>query len=41
MNKNWNILGIGIFGGQVQRRGTHVNIPKIGSRDGVFSFGGI
>jgi hypothetical protein len=25
-----------IFGGIVRRRGTHVNIPKIGSRVGVF-----
>jgi hypothetical protein len=25
----------------VQRRGVHVNTPKRGSRDGVFSFGGI
>jgi hypothetical protein len=25
-----------IFGGIVRRRGTDVNIPKIGSRDGVF-----
>jgi hypothetical protein len=29
------------FLGRVQRRGTHVNTPKIGSRDGVFCFGGI
>jgi hypothetical protein len=27
--------------GQVQRRGGRVNIPKIGSRDGGFCFGGI
>jgi hypothetical protein len=27
-------LGIGIFEGQVQRRGVHVNTPKIGSRVG-------
>jgi hypothetical protein len=24
-----------------QRRGTHVSVPKIGSRDGLFCFGGI
>jgi hypothetical protein len=41
------LVGVGrdfwawIFGGQVQRRGTHVNTPKIGSRVGVFCFGGI
>jgi hypothetical protein len=34
-------LGIGIFGAQVQRRGTGVNTPKIGSRVGVKCFGGI
>jgi hypothetical protein len=27
--------------GRVQRRGTHVNTPKIGSRVGVYCFGGI
>jgi hypothetical protein len=36
---------IGVFAGflerAVQRRGVHVNIPKIGSRDGVLCFGGI
>jgi hypothetical protein len=26
--------------GQVQRRGTHVNVPEIGSRVGVYCFGG-
>jgi hypothetical protein len=31
----------GFFEGKVRRRGTHVNIPKIGSRVGVFVFGGI
>jgi hypothetical protein len=25
----------------VQRRGAHVNTPKLGSRDGEISFGGI
>jgi hypothetical protein len=39
MNGNWNFLGIGFFGTQVQRRGVHVNIPKIGSRVGAFCFG--
>jgi hypothetical protein len=34
-------LGFGFFEGQVQRRGGRVNIPEIGSRVGVFSFGGI
>jgi hypothetical protein len=34
-------LGIGFFRGQVQRRGTHVSTPKIGSRGDVFCFGGI
>jgi hypothetical protein len=31
----WNFLKA------VQRRGVHVNIPKIGSRAGEFCFGGI
>jgi hypothetical protein len=31
---------IGFFGAG-QRRGTHVSIPKIGSRAGLFYFGGI
>jgi hypothetical protein len=29
------------FGGKVQRRGAHVKPLKIGSRGGVFCFGGI
>jgi hypothetical protein len=29
------------FWRKIQRRGTHVSTPKIGSRDGVFVFGGI
>jgi hypothetical protein len=29
------------FGGEVQRRGVHVNTPKIGSRVGQMCFGGI
>jgi hypothetical protein len=37
----WKVLGVGIFGGQVQRRGTHVKTPEKGSRDGELSFGGI
>jgi hypothetical protein len=41
MDNSWKIFGIGIFWGQVQRRGTHVNTPKIGSRDGEKCFGGI
>jgi hypothetical protein len=36
-----NILGIEFLEGVVQRRGTHVKIPEIGSRVGVFMFGGI
>jgi hypothetical protein len=32
---DWNFLGVG------QRRGTHVSVPKIGSRDGLLCFGGI
>jgi hypothetical protein len=30
-----------IFGGIVRRRGTHVNIPKKGSRGDAFCLGGI
>jgi hypothetical protein len=30
-----------IFERPVQRRGAHVNTPKIGSRDGEFCLGGI
>jgi hypothetical protein len=33
--------GLDFWRGQVQRRGTHVNTPKIGSRDGQLCFGGI
>jgi hypothetical protein len=33
--RNW------IFWGNRQRRGVDVNVPEIGSRDGVFVFGGI
>jgi hypothetical protein len=29
------------FSKAVQRRGTDVSVPKIGSRDGVYVFGGI
>jgi hypothetical protein len=29
------------FSGSVQRRGVHVNTPKLGSRDGGNCFGGI
>jgi hypothetical protein len=36
-----NFLGFGFFEGQVQRRGVHVNTPKIGSRVGGNCFGGI
>jgi hypothetical protein len=29
------------LGEEVQRRGTHVSVPEIGSRDGQLNFGGI
>jgi hypothetical protein len=32
---NWNFFGVG------QRRGAHVSVLKIGSRVGLFCFGGI
>jgi hypothetical protein len=38
---NWINFGFGIFWRQVQRRGTHVNTPKKGSRGDAFCFGGI
>jgi hypothetical protein len=41
LNEIWKYLRFGIFGIRVQRRGAHVNIPKIGSRDGEICFGGI
>jgi hypothetical protein len=34
-------LGVGLFEGQIQRRGTHVSTPEIGSRVGELCFGGI
>jgi hypothetical protein len=38
---DWKVFwGLGILGAG-QRRGVHVNIPEIGSRVGVFCFGGI
>jgi hypothetical protein len=36
-----NFFGNWAFLGRVQRRGTDVSVPKIGSRDGVYCFGGI
>jgi hypothetical protein len=48
--RNWGNLGFWprmdrIFGLEfwdvVQRRGTHVNTPELGSRDGEIVFGGI
>jgi hypothetical protein len=36
-----NFLGVGFFEEEVQRRGVHVNPPKIGSRAGELCFGGI
>jgi hypothetical protein len=41
LNGVWEDLRFGIFGIRVQRRGAHVNILKIGSRDGEICFGGI
>jgi hypothetical protein len=41
MDKNWKFLEFGIFGIRIQRRGVHVSIPKIGSRAGLYCFGGI
>jgi hypothetical protein len=35
------IFGVGVFGGLVQRRGVDVNVPEIGSRGGIYCFGGI
>jgi hypothetical protein len=37
----WKLFWIFGFWGKVRRRGTHVNIPEIGSRDGECCFGGI
>jgi hypothetical protein len=37
----WKLFGKLVFWGNRQRRGTHVSVPKIGSRDGVLCFGGI
>jgi hypothetical protein len=38
---NWKVFGrLGILGAG-QRRGVDVNVPKIGSRAGLFCFGGI
>jgi hypothetical protein len=36
-----SIFWVEILGRPVQRRGVHVNVPEIGSRDGGLSFGGI
>jgi hypothetical protein len=36
-----NFLGVGFFGEEIQRRGTHVSPLKIGSRAGELCFGGI
>jgi hypothetical protein len=35
------VLGNLEFLGELQRRGVRVKLPEIGSRDGVFCFGGI
>jgi hypothetical protein len=41
IEENWKIFKrLGFFGAG-QRRGTHVSVPKIGSRVGKFCFGGI
>jgi hypothetical protein len=37
----WEFLRDWDFWGRLQRRGVHVNIPKIGSRDGEKCSGGI
>jgi hypothetical protein len=37
----WKDLRFGIFEERVQRRGVYVKPPEIGSRVGVFCFGGI
>jgi hypothetical protein len=37
----WELLSDWIFWGKIQRRGTHVNSPKIGSRGEEKCFGGI
>jgi hypothetical protein len=37
----WKVLRVWIFGGIIQRRGTHVSTPELGSRGDVFVFGGI
>jgi hypothetical protein len=41
LDKFWKEFGFGNFWDLVQRRGVHVNTPKIGSRVGVLCFGGI
>jgi hypothetical protein len=41
LDKSWKFFEWIGFLGQVQRRGTHVNIPELGSRVGAFCFGGI
>jgi hypothetical protein len=41
LNGIWKVFEkFGIFGAG-QRRGTHVSVPKIGSRAGLFCIGGI
>jgi hypothetical protein len=37
----WKDFGKLGFLGAGQRRGAHVNVPEIGSRDGLLCFGGI
>jgi hypothetical protein len=41
LKENWKVLSDWNFGGNVRRRGTHVNTPEIGSRDGEKCSGGI
>jgi hypothetical protein len=41
MDETWKVFEDLEFLGTGQRRGTHVSVPKIGSRDGLFCFGGI
>jgi hypothetical protein len=41
LKDGWKVFErLGILG-PGQRRGAHVNVPKIGSRDGVYCIGGI
>jgi hypothetical protein len=41
LDDDWKDFWVLVFLGLVQRRGTDVNIPEIGSRGDVLCFGGI